>query len=97
MSYLDELAHRIRGELPAGFDAPQDADDLFLLYAVLARAKGTATTARDVHDAWSVWATLHDPNHDAIRPFEELPKAVQAEDEPFAEAIRRCASGASPS
>lgn len=92
MNYLAAHAKRIKEALPTGTSAPDDSDDLFLLYAVLLRAKGKATTARDVHDAWSAWAALHQPDHDSIRPYEDLPESVRSEDEPFAEAIRRCAT-----
>lgn len=32
-----------------------------------------------------------DPEHQSIKPFEELSEDVQAQDEPFAEAIREAA------
>lgn len=92
MNYLARAAERIRHALPPGTEPPPDSEDLFLLYAVLLRTKGVDTTARDVHDAWSAWASVHEPGHESIRPYEELPQSVRSEDEPFASAIRRCAA-----
>lgn len=90
MNYLAALAARIR----AGVDpelVPPASDDLFLLYAVLARAKGRAVTAEDVHDAWVAWATGRGDRHDALRPFAELEPDVRRLDEPFVAAIRAAA------
>lgn len=88
MSYLVEDAARIRAAVTAGTDVPDDADDLFLLYAVLLNVKGEQVTAGDVHDAWTAWMELRGETHESMRAFGELPQDVQAEDEPFATAIR---------
>lgn len=92
MTYLDELANRIRGHLPQGTSVPDGADRLFVLYAVILRAKGSAVTASDVHDAWSAWMQEQDPEHEALRPYENLARDVQAEDAPFLAAIKAAAS-----
>lgn len=63
------------------------------MYAVLARAKGAAVTASDVHDAWAAWMESRDEEHDAIRPFELLSKDIKDEDMPFVEAIRKACTG----
>lgn len=89
MSYLTEDASRIRAYLPAGTDVPAGADDLFLIYAVLGRAKGTTVTAEDVHDAWVAWMETQGEKHRSMQPFADLNPETQAEDEPFADAIRR--------
>jgi hypothetical protein len=60
---------------------------------VLALVKGEATTAADVHDAWSAWKAERDPQNADIRPFGELPEPTRAADEPFAAAIREVARG----
>lgn len=91
MTYLDNLADRIRSCLPAGTSVPDDADRLFLLYAVILRAKGSDVTASDVHDAWAAWMQEQDPGHDALRPYDDLAPSVQAEDAPFLQAIRDAA------
>ncbi|MGY1632941.1 hypothetical protein ACI784_14660 [Geodermatophilus sp. SYSU D01186] len=91
MTYLDDLADRIRGCLPAGTSVPEGAGRLFILYAVVLRAKGTDVTASDVHDAWAAWMQEQDPHHDALRPYDDLAPSVQAEDGPFLEAIRAAA------
>lgn len=91
MSYLDADAELIRSCLPEGTGVPDGSEDLFVLYAVLMRVKGAATQAADVHDAWSAWMSRSEPEHDSIRPFDQLSPTVQAEDLPFLAAIRRAA------
>lgn len=91
MTYLDEDAERIRRHLPDSVDIPENSDRLFLLYAVVLRAKGTAATASDVHDAWTAWQQDIQPDHEALRPYQDLPADVQAEDQPFLTAIHAAA------
>lgn len=91
-TYLEVDAARIRDALPEGTTVPEKADPLFLFYAVLLRAKGTAVTAADVHDAWSAWKLTTDGEHPAIVPFEELAEHTQAEDLPYVAAIRAVAT-----
>ena len=89
-SYLDELARAIRAKTPPELLPDKtDLDALYRLYAVLARVKGAAVTASDVHDAWSAWILNRGEGHDSVVPFEALTPDTQAEDEPFAEAIRK--------
>ena len=88
-NYLQQDAERIKSELPEGTSIPDNSDSLFVLYAVLMRAKGTNVTGFDVHDAWSAWMTGQDPNHEAMRPYEERDSATRAQDEPFLLAIKR--------
>jgi hypothetical protein len=90
-SYLEHDADLIRRCLPGDAVVPEDSNALFLLYAVLLRAKGAETDLSDVHDAWSAWMLSREPNHEAIRPFGELDRTTQAEDEPFLSAIRQAA------
>ncbi|RJL31753.1 DUF7701 domain-containing protein [Bailinhaonella thermotolerans] len=89
MTYLEKIAHRIRENLPAEARPPAEADALFLIYAVLVRAKGVATTAEDVHDAWAAWMLTVDPGHRSVLPYDELKPAVQNDDLPYLAAIRR--------
>ena len=91
MSYLDADAELIRSCLPAGTGVPQDSDDLFVFYAVLMRAKGEGTQAADVHDAWSAWMSRSEPDHESIRPYNQLAPSVQEEDAPFLSAIHSAA------
>jgi hypothetical protein len=91
MTYLDADAQLIRSCVPAGTRLPADCDHLFVLYAVLMRAKGQNTQASDVHDAWSAWMSRNQPEHESIRPFEQLAPTVQAQDAPFLTAIRSAA------
>jgi len=90
--YLDELAAAIRGILPLDTSVPDDADELFVLYGLLARAKGADTTLSDVHDAWVAWQARLDPAHPALIPFDELSVVVQREDAPFLAAIHAAAA-----
>lgn len=92
MTYLEDLAAEIEAEVDADRRPSGDTRVLFLGYAVLALSKGTSTTAPDVHDAWAAWTLVTDPSHRSLLPFEDLSADVQAEDEPFAEAIRRVAA-----
>lgn len=91
MSYLADDAMKVRASVPEGTEVPDEADDLFLLYAVLMNVKGDQVTASDVHDAWTAWMELRGQDHESMKPFSELAKNVQAEDEPFATAIRLAA------
>lgn len=88
MTYLDRLAHRIREEVPEGVGVPEESSDLFRLYALLGRVKGTAVTARDVHDAWVIWMQSRGESHESMVPFESLDAKTRAEDGPFVLAIR---------
>lgn len=91
LNYLQREAALIRECLPAGTSVPDESDSLFLMYAVLLRAKGADTQASDVHDAWSAWMTGTDPDHHSVKPFEELDTATREEDGPFLHAIRHAA------
>ena len=93
MSYLDQTARTIRAAVsPDLVSAEADLEQLFLLYAVLARAKGLTTTASDVHDAWVAWMLARGKEHEAIRPYDELDPDTASQDVPFVEAIRRVAA-----
>jgi hypothetical protein len=91
VNYVQRVAERICALVP-GQSVPNDADDLFLIYAVLALAKGTAVNRSDVHDAWSAWMTMRGEQHDAVRPLVDLPEETRAEDDPFVAAIRAVAT-----
>lgn len=87
MNYIDRLAQGIRGEVRPE-DLPEgDLGELFRLYALLVRVKGVDTTAADVHDAWAVWMSGQDAEHESIRPFEELDRPTRAEDVPYLRAV----------
>jgi hypothetical protein len=90
-SYLSDDADLIRSELPQGVQPPADSGELFILYAVLMRAKGENVTAADVHDAWAAWVLSTQGEHDSVIPFESLDPETQREDYPYVQAIRRAA------
>jgi hypothetical protein len=91
-NYLQQDAERIKRALPEGTSVPDNANSLFVIYAVLMRAKGPDVTASDVHDAWSAWMMSQDPNHEAIRPYEKLEPETKTQDEPFLLAIKKALS-----
>lgn len=88
MNYLDELAERIRANVPPDALPEGDTRSLFLLYAVLALAKGEQVTNRDVHNAWAAFMAQQDPGHESLVPFEELDSDTREEDTPYVLAIR---------
>ena len=92
LNYIQRDAALIRENLPEGTEVSNDAEVLFLIYAVLMRVKGATTTAADVHDAWSAWMSGSEPEHESIVPFCDLDEDTQSEDEPFLIAIRRAAA-----
>ena len=92
-TYIDELAAAIRAATPPDRLPNEDGlDDLFRLYALLALVKGEAVTTLDVHNAWAVWMTNRGEDHESVVPFDMLARETQAEDEPFATAIRQAAA-----
>jgi hypothetical protein len=91
VTYLSDVADEIRRELPHELVPEAGAEELMLLYAVLCLSLGSSVTAASVHDAWTAWMIARGEEHSSMVPFEELSPDVKAEDEPFAEAIRRVA------
>lgn len=97
MNYIDELAVTIYRQAdphtqPRSKAKPPKQDmPLYRMYALLALAKGEATTAEDVHDAWSGWMAGLNPKHRNLIPFDELAAGVQRLDEPYVEAIHAAA------
>lgn len=92
LTYLEEDAVLICRCLPKNIARPDDEQfPLFLIYAVLMRAKGAAATLSDVHDAWAAWRTDSAPLHKDLVPFDELDAATQALDQPYLDAIHAAA------
>jgi hypothetical protein len=93
MTYLDTTADAIKTRVPKDLlpDEPR-VDELFRLYALLARIKGTSVTLEDVHDAWSLWMIGEDAEHESIKPYDELDPETRREDQPFLDAIRAVAA-----
>lgn len=89
--YLDEIAAAIRSRVPADRIPEGDTAELFRLYAVLLRAKGTTVTQSDIHDAWVAWISGRDDTHTAQIPYSELAPEIQSQDEPFGAAVRAVA------
>jgi hypothetical protein len=95
-NFIEALACEIRKEVPPDALPDEASDDLFLIYAVLLLAKGENVEARDIHNAWSAWMTTHDPGHESIRPYSDLPPDVRREDDPYLVAIRTVARSLRP-
>jgi len=91
VTYLEDIAKRIKQAVALEAVPSSDGEALFLLYALLAQVKGQRTTARDVHDAWTVWMQLRGESRPAMVRFDELPSRVRALDHDFAMVIRRAA------
>ncbi len=91
MTYMDPLARRIKAIASNDTTFPEHTELLFRMYALLARAKGTEVSLRDVHDAWVIWMQNHDERHPSMVPFDELAKDTQDEDQPFVDAIHQAA------
>lgn len=91
MTYLEELAGEIRHAVPGDAIPDEETADLFRLYAVLLLAKGEGVTREDVHNAWVAWMLSNGERHESLVPFAHLDPATQAEDSPFALAIRMVA------
>lgn len=88
MTYIEEIATIIHQQVQPDADLHDDERGLYLIYAVLALAIGENVTGRHVHDAWSAWKAMTEPEHESIKPFDELNEEVQGEDQPFVSAIR---------
>ena len=90
-SYIADIAARIRAIVPPELLPEGETYELFLIYAVLALAKGDRVDARDIHNAWAAWMSTKDPDHESIVPYEDLPADVRREDDPFLNAVRAVA------
>lgn len=96
MTYIQRIAEEIRLHVGSQRLPNTETEELFEIYALLALTRGVATTRRDVHDAWVVWMLWRGEEHESMVPYENLPVDVQADDEPFAKAIREVAELLTP-
>jgi len=55
------------------------------------RGPGGVGRASDVLEAWSEWMFLSEPEHESIRPYDQLSPSVQNEDAPSLTAIHSAA------
>lgn len=85
-TYVDDIRGRLAARLPGEDPALLD------LCTLLALVRGADVTLADVHDAWALWRSRSNPTHPALVPFDQLKPAVQAMDEPYANAIRATAA-----
>jgi hypothetical protein len=91
VTYIEEIATTIHRHVHPDAPLPNEERGLYLIYAVLALTIGENVTRRHVHDAWSAWKAMTDPEHESIRPFDRLESDVQREDQPFVYAISEVA------
>lgn len=92
MNYLDKIAAEIQRTVDPDSTPPDEDLPLYRLYAVLLLAKGQEVTAEDVHNAWVVWASDHEPESRQLLPFRELSLSVQRKDDQFVDAIHQVAA-----
>jgi hypothetical protein len=92
MNYIDQLASRIRAEVPPSVLPDEDVTPLFRGYAVLLLALGSKVTAEDVHNAWAAWMAERHSDHPALVPFKQLDPDTIEGDSPFLRALRIVAS-----
>lgn len=91
MSYIEDIAEAVFRKANPDRLMNDEERALYLIYATLVLAVGTNTSLRDVHDAWSAWKAMSDPEHASLKPFDQLPQHIQEADRPYADAIRRVA------
>ncbi len=96
MTYIEEIAKAIHHEAYPDESLDDTERGLYLVYAVLAVTIGKEVTREHVHDAWSAWTVMTEPDHESIQPFNRLTPSVQQEDQRFVAAIRAVAERLSP-
>lgn len=91
-NYIDRIAEQIADACDGLWSQmPDDGRLLYRIYAVLVLSKGTETTRRDVHDAWSAFTAWERPGHRSLVPFDQLTPAVRELDQQFVDAIHAAA------
>jgi hypothetical protein len=93
VNYLDEIASRIREQVPESKLPHVETSALFRIYAVLLLAKGASVSLSDVHNAWVAWTCGRNPEHAALIPFSELSEDVASADLPYVQAILKVVAG----
>src|SRR5690554_6744924 len=70
------------------------SDDLINFYTLLVLTEGswTALTDEDIHDAWSVWQNISNPDHKSIVRFKYLEPDIKKLDAPYTNALNDAAS-----
>jgi hypothetical protein len=81
INYIDDIVNKL-AKLMANCPI-----ELLDVYALLVLIKGTDTTSKNVHDAWSVWQNNINPKHKSLMPFEALPPEIQELDDKYRDAI----------
>lgn len=62
-------------------------EGLLQVYALLVFVAGERCTKRNIHDAWSGWQNLTNPEHRSLIPFDDLTREVQRLDEEYRLAV----------
>lgn len=91
MNYLDLIAADIQRTADPEALPPDEDLPLYRLYAVLLLVKGQDVTPEDVHNAWTAWASEHEPENRNLLPFKELSLNSQKKDQKYVDAIHEIA------
>lgn len=92
MSYIDEIATRIRSRVDPVALPDQPSEDLFRIYAVLALTVGSSVTVSDIHNAWAAWMSGQNSSHESLLPASQLDASVIRSDLPFMSAVKEVAN-----
>jgi len=90
MTYAEDVIERL-GKNILAVDSQCDDPSLLRYYALLVLTTGEDTTLENVHDAWSLWRMVTQPDHRSIIWFDQLTPETQEYDRKYAEAIRKTA------
>ena len=84
MNYIQKIQDSLDEELKMR-GTPYEG--LLETYGLLVLVVGENCTNEHIHDAWSTWQNLTQPDHRSLKPFDELTKEVQDLDEPYRRAV----------
>ena len=88
MNYVEE----IRKELDDILNMGVVCDGLLDLYTLLVFTVGKNCTNKHIHDAWSIWQSMTEPEHRSLLPFDELKTEVQDLDIEYRDAVIKVAN-----
>lgn len=100
MNYIDQIASEICDICETDDGVSPDLRfthvRLYRIYALLCILKGEATTAENVHQAWSVWILEDFPIHRCLVPYDELSDFDKVKDHLYRDAIIQVAKDHAP-
>lgn len=83
-NYIQEVEDKLEARLHMR-GTPYEG--LLQVYGLLVFTAGERCSKRHIHDAWSVWQNLTQPEHRSLIPFDDLTREVQRLDEPYRRAV----------